>query len=325
MQTKPFRTVLKPQYLDSIDHSKKIMMMGSCFSEHIGEKLAERKFSINLNPFGILYHPLAISAAISRMIDNKPFSSEDLRFENDRYVSFFHHGKFNHTDGQVMLNNINDAFKKGRKQLLSVDNLFITWGTAFGYSFKEADSYIVANCHKIPGNQFNKKFIQPDKIIHEYQQLFDQLIEINPTIKIIITVSPVKHLKDGLIDNNISKSVLLLAAHQLKEKIENVSYFPAFELVHDDLRDYRFYSKDMAHPSEEAIAYVWDYFKKTYWDKSTVELSKKIEDILNALQHRPLHPENKAHKDFITSVKNKIKDLESNYPFLKFEKEKGSI
>lgn len=322
MNSKPFRTVLKPENLDSIDHSKKIMMMGSCFSEHIGEKLISRKFSVNLNPFGILYHPLAISAAIDRIIENKPFISEDLKFEDDRYISFFHHGKFNHTDQQIMLNNINEAFLKGREQLLIADYLFITWGTAFGYSHEEAENNIVANCHKISGNRFNKKLTQQNKIIQEYSQLFSQIIGINPNIKIIITVSPVKHLKDGLIDNNVSKAVLLLAANQLTSTFDNTSYFPAYELIHDDLRDYRFYAKDMAHPSEEAIEYVWDFFKKTYWNNATTELNKKIESIINALQHRPLHPENKAHQIFIGSIKNKVKGLENDYSFLDFGKEK---
>ena len=325
MHLKPFRTILKPEYQDSIDHSKKIMMMGSCFSEHIGIKLLERKFNVNLNPFGILYHPLAISRAIERLIENKPFISEDLKFEDNRYISFYHHGKFNHPDKQIMLSNINDAFIKGREKLLFADYLFITWGTAFGYSYNDDNDRVVANCHKIPGNKFNKKLTLPDEIIRVYQQLFNRLIDINPNIKIIITVSPVKHLKDGLIDNNISKSVLLLAAHQLKTNDEHSSYFPAYELIHDDLRDYRFYAKDMAHPSEEAIEYVWSFFKKTYWDNATVELSKKIETILNAIQHRPLHPENKAHQVFIESVKKKVEELENNYSFLDFGKEKNSL
>ena len=325
MISKPFRTVLKSENLDSIDHSKKIMMMGSCFSEHIGDKLIERKFDVNLNPFGILYHPLTISSAIDRMLENKPFVSDELKFEEDRYVSFYHHGKFNHSDQQTMLNNINDAFTKGREQLLIADFLFITWGTAFGYFHKDDDNNIVANCHKIPGNKFKKQLSDTSEIIQEYQKLFDRINKINPKIKIIITISPVKHLKDGLIDNNISKSVLLLAAHQLKNEFKNSSYFPAYELIHDDLRDYRFYAKDMAHPSEEAVEYVWDFFKKTYWDNATTELNKKIENILNALNHRPLHPENEAHKVFIESIKNKVEDLKSNYPFLDFGKEKESL
>jgi hypothetical protein len=268
---------------------------------------------------------MAISASIRRMIDNKPFISGDLKFEDDRYISFYHHGKFNHSDQQTMLNNINSAFEKGREQLLIADFLFITWGTAFGYSYKEASNNIVANCHKIPGNQFTKTLSTPEEIIKEYQILFAAIHQLNPGIKIVLTVSPVKHLKDGLIDNNISKSVLLLAVHQLKTEIKNTSYFPAFELVHDDLRDYRFYAKDMAHPSEEAVEYVWDFFKKTYWDNATFELNRKIEDILNAMKHKPLHPENKAHKSFIESIKNKVKNLKSNYPFLDFRKVKDSL
>jgi hypothetical protein len=325
MHSKSFRTVLKPEYLDLIDHTKKIMMMGSCFSEHIGEKLIARKFNVNLNPFGILFHPLAISVALDRMIKNKPFSSKDLKFEDNRYLSFYHHGKFNHTDQKIILSNINDAFKKGRKQLITADYLFITWGTAFGYAHKESGNNIVSNCHKIPSNQFNKILSRPDEIVQEYQNLIDRLIDLNPNLKIIITVSPVKHLKDGLINNNISKSVLLLAAHRLKTETKGVSYFPAYELVQDDLRDYRFYAKDMAHPSVDAVEYVWDFFKKTYWNNSTLELDKKIESILTALQHRPLHPENEAHQSFVDTIKKDAEALKSNYSFLDFEKELKSI
>lgn len=325
MHSKPFRTVLKPEYLESIDHTKKIMMLGSCFSEHIGEKLITRKFNVNLNPFGILFHPLAISVALDRMIDNKPFSSKDLKFEDNRYISFYHHGKFNHTDRQIILSNINDAFKKGREQLITADYLFITWGTAFGYAHKESGNNIVSNCHKIPNNQFNKLLSHPDEIIQEYRNLIDRLISINPHLNIIITVSPVKHLKDGLINNNISKSVLLLAANQLKSETKGVSYFPAYELVQDDLRDYRFYAKDMAHPSTEAIEYVWNFYKKTYWTNSTLALNKKIESILTALQHRPLHPENKAYQTFVATLKKNVEALKKNYSFLNFEEELESM
>jgi hypothetical protein len=325
MPSKPFRTVLKAEYLESIDHSKKIMMIGSCFSEHIGEKLKERKFNINLNPFGILYHPLAISSALERMIENNPFSVKDLKLEDNRYISFYHHGKFNHPDQQIMLSNINDAFNKGIEQLMVADYLFITWGTAFGYTHKESGNNIVSNCHKIPNNQFNKKLSQPDEIVQEYRELIDGLINLNPHLKIIFTVSPVKHLKDGLINNNISKSILLLAAYRLKTETKGISYFPAYELVQDDLRDYRFYAKDMAHPSVDAVEYVWDFFKKTYWNNSTLALNRKIESILTALQHRPLHPENEAHQSFVDTIKKDAEALKSNYSFLDFEKELKSI
>jgi hypothetical protein len=297
--------------------------MGSCFSEHIGEKLINRKFNVVLNPFGILYHPFSIFEALKRMIENKPFTVDDLKLENGRYISFFHHGKFNHRDPQIMLNNINEAFEQGRTQLLNADFLFITWGTAFGYVHIEKEDKIVANCHKIPGKNFIKKLTDPEEIVAAYKLLFDKIKKTNPHVKIILTVSPVKHIKDGLISNNLSKSVLLLAAHRLINK--DTSYFPAYELITDDLRDYRFYAKDMAHPSAEGVEYVWDYFKNGFWNKNAAALNKRIEVVLNAVNHRPLHPENNAHQEFLKSVINKITALETEYSFLDFSKEKKSF
>jgi hypothetical protein len=319
----PFRTVLNKVSFDSIDHSSRILMMGSCFSEHIGEKLINRKFNVVLNPFGILYHPFSIFEALKRMIENKPFTVDDLKLENGRYISFFHHGKFNHRDPQIMRNNINEAFEQGRAQLLNADFLFITWGTAFGYIHIKNEDQIVANCHKIPGKYFTKKLVDPEEIIAAYEYLFDKIRLINPNIKIVITISPVKHLKDGLINNNLSKSVLLLAAHRLKSN--DISYFPAYELITDDLRDYRFYAKDMAHPSQEGVEYVWDYFKAGFWNKTTIDLNRRIEVVLNAVNHRPLHPENKSHRNFVKSVVKKITGLENEYSFLDLSKEKKSL
>jgi len=317
-----FRTALMPENGGSIDHSKKVLMMGSCFSEHIGKKLIDRKFNAVLNPFGILYHPLAILAAITRLIENNPFTMHDLSLAEDRYISFYHHGKFNHSEPLIMLKGINESFEKGREQLLKADYLFITWGTAFGYSHVENKNQIVGNCHKIPAKQFKKELTMPKTIVAPYLEMFKQIKQCNPKIKIVLTVSPVKHLKDGLVDNNLSKSVLLLAAHQLIDEVENASYFPAYELITDDLRDYRFFAKDMAHPSEDAIEYVWDYFKDSFWNDSTKSLNKRIESVLNAMLHRPLHPENKAHLVFIESMKSKIAELEAEFPFLDFEMEK---
>lgn len=322
---KLFRTVLKPSAIDVIDHFFKILMMGSCFSEHIGNKLIDRKFDVNLNPFGILYHPLAIAGALTRLVENNSFSLKDIRLEDKRYVSFYHHGKFNHIDPQFMIKNINEAFDIGREQLLKADYLFITWGTAFGYTHIDNKDRIVSNCHKIPAKNFSKTLSKPEEITDAYQALFKAIRLLNPKVKIVLTVSPVKHLKDGLVNNSLSKSVLLLSANQLQDEVNSVSYFPAYELITDDLRDYRFYAKDMAHPSEEAIEYVWDFFKKTFWSQVTSDLNIKIERVLNAVQHRPLHPENQAHQDFIIAVKNRIAKLETENPFLDFKREKKSL
>jgi len=164
----PFRTVLKETKFDSISHSSRILMLGSCFSEHISKKLIGRKFNVVLNPFGILYHPIPILTALNRLVENKPFFIDDLKFENGRFISFSHHGEFNHTDPQIMLKNINGTFEEGRAQLLKADFLFITWGTAFGYSYIEKNDNIVSNCHKVPGKYFNKKLSDPAEITADY-------------------------------------------------------------------------------------------------------------------------------------------------------------
>jgi len=321
MNPKPFRTVLKPTELDSINHSSKILMVGSCFSEHIGTKLDDRKFDIVLNPFGIIFHPLSLSSSLNRIINNKSFTKHDLRHEEGRYISFYHHGEFNDTDPNKMLDKINSRFEKGKEQLLNADFLFITWGTAFGYSHAENESRTVANCHKIPNKEFIKSLSTPEEITEVYTQLFNQILEINPNIKIVLTISPVKHLKDGLVNNNVSKSVLHLAAHKLKEYNKNIIYFPAFELINDDLRDYRFYAKDMAHPSEEGVEYVWEFFKKSFWSEPTSEINKRIEAILNAVSHRPLHPENKSYLDFLEMMKERVLGLNKDFPLLDLRKE----
>jgi len=314
-----FRTVLKPRLIGDLNHFHRVFMIGSCFSEHIGLKLKERKFNIALNPFGILYHPLAISTSLSRLINNKPFVLSNLQFEADRHVSFYHHGKFNHRDPQIMLANVNDAFKKGREQLVNADYLFITWGTAYGYTHPSHFNRVVANCHKIPGQNFTKTLSQPEEIIKTYTHLFRDLKSLNPGLKIVLSISPVIHLKNGLVNNNLSKSTLLLAAHSLQSENAQCSYFPAYELIHDDLRDYRFYASDMVHPSEQAIDYVWDFFKNTYWNKSTFDVNKKVEAVLKAVNHRPLHPENTDYQQFIDSIKTKISLLKKDFPHFEFD------
>ncbi len=316
-----FRSILANRKWDfKISYPSSHFLIGSCFSEHIGNKLSIAKFSTLLNPFGILYHPDPIARTLNRLLEGDKYTENDLRFENDRFISFDHHGVFNHPDKKKVLSTINLDFDKGKKALASADFIYITWGTANGYQLKESDQKIVSNCHKIAAKEFKKVRSMPDRIIDEYRVLFTKLFKVNPTTKIILSVSPVKHLKDGIIENNLSKAVLLLAADQLAKEFNNVHYFPSFDLLQDDLRDYRFYAKDMAHPNEVAIDYIWNYFQENLLSKETKNLLKKIYSIQQALEHRPLHPENESHKNFVEQTNKRIVELEKEFSFLDFGK-----
>lgn len=316
-----FRTVLANMKWDfQIGYPSSHFLIGSCFSEHIGNKLSRGKFSTLLNPFGILYHPNSIARVLNKLIDGETYSEDDLRFENDRFVSFDHHGMFNHPDKETVLKQINASFSKGKEALKTANFIYITWGTSNGYQHKKEEK-IVSNCHKIPAKEFSKVRSTPESIVEEYRPLLQRIFELNLKAKVILSVSPVKHLKDGIIENNLSKATLLLAADQLAKEFESVHYFPSYDLLQDDLRDYRFYTKDMAHPNEIAIDYIWQYFQDNLFTKKTKELFNKINAIQQALEHRPLHPENESHKKFITQTLERIKTLEKENSFLNFEEE----
>ena len=317
-----FRSVLPEGQWDfKITYPSKHFLIGSCFSEHMGAKLKRAKFTTKLNPFGILYHPLAISRLISRLMEAKPYTENDLVFEDERYISFDHHGYFNHPDKKYALDSINNEFSEGIKSIKTADYCYITWGSSYGYHLVDEEDKIVSNCHKIPSNRFKKVRSTVAEIIEQYERLISELLRFNPKVKIILSVSPVKHLREGLIENNLSKAVLLLAANQLSSANSSVYYFPSFELLQDDLRDYRFYAKDMAHPNEIAIDYIWNYFQSNLWDEKTRLLYTKISAIVQSLQHRPFHPENEAYQIFKKQCINKIALLEKEYPFLDFKEE----
>jgi hypothetical protein len=321
-----FRTVLSPLNWDfKIDYPSTHFLIGSCFSEHIGKRIELSKFRTCLNPFGILFHPLAISRVMQRLIDGKPYSKEELRFEDERFISFDHHGRFNHSQLDIALEKINTSFERARKELKEADFIYITWGTSIGYTPKEIKDKVVSNCHKIPPYFFTKVHTSSSDIVKSYASLFKKLRVFNSSAKIIISVSPVKHIKDGLIENNRSKARLLEAAHQLCESDDNSYYFPAFELVQDDLRDYRFYTKDMVHPNEQAVDYIWDYYQNNLWSPECIALNKKITNLQKSFNHRVLHPENEQHRSFVEHTIKKATELEKQFPYISFEIEKQAL
>jgi hypothetical protein len=318
---KTYRTVLNAvKSNEEIAHQNKLLSMGSCFSENIGERLLDYKFSVIVNPYGILFNPIAIAQSLRQIIDYRKFSESDIFYYNQRWQSFFHHGRFANVDKKTCLNDINTGIKQTHQHIQNLGYLMLTLGTANVFVHKKSNQ-IVANCHKVPSSEFERKRLTINEITAAFEPIFNQLKTINPNLKIIFTVSPVRHIRDGLVENQRSKATLLLAIDELVKKYNFVSYFPAYELVLDDLRDYRFFKDDMIHPSKLAIDYVWDYFKKTYFSEKTSELNRQIDRLIQAKNHRPFEERSESHQKFIQNQIQKIRQLEKQFSFLNFEKE----
>ena len=295
-----------------INHKMKGLAIGSCFVEHIGGWLQKTKFDLKTNPFGIVYNPISIGKQLSLLLDTNSFPSNQLFKVNELWHSFDHHSQFSGIDKQVVVSKINNTFTNAKTQLKDAHYLIITFGTANVYVEKKSNQ-IVSNCHKIPSNEFDKKRLTVKEIMTVWEPLLQQLKKASPELKIIFTVSPVRHLKNGIIENQRSKAVLLLAVDNLVAQSNNCHYFPAYEIMMDDLRDYRFYDKDMIHPNEVAIDYIKDKFAQCYFDEESKSLVKKIEDIQKAVAHKAFRPASDAHQDFLKNTAKKIELLEMNY------------
>lgn len=310
--------------LTKISHNDKIMLIGSCFAENIGNKLKEHKFQTLVNPNGILFNPISIAEAVHSYI--KPGKYE-LRHgvNNGLHFSFDHHGSFSYTSKEVLEKEVKASVQNAHEFLKQAKYLIITLGSAYVYR-QVLSGNVVANCHKLPQQNFMKDLLKVDDITSAYTTLINDLRNFNPGLKIIFTVSPVKYLRDGLIENNLSKSILIQSTHLLSANHElptrNCSYFPAYELVTDDLRDYRFYKEDMAHPNEQAINYIWEKFADTCFNEATKQTNEKISEITKAAAHRPIHETSEIHSKFKTIYFKKCEALEKEYPGIDLKKEK---
>ena len=282
-----FRTELPiPKFPFQISCQDRLLLLGSCFSDHIGNFLTHQQFFVLSNPFGVLFNPVSIANAIKMTINPELFTADYRYFFDNQFVSFAHHGSFSHVNENQFLNQINQQFNNTKTFLEKTDLLFITFGTAYCYRFVERN-LIVANCHKIPNTQFEKIRLNVDEIVQIYQEILQKLQQINPSLKIIFTVSPVRHLGDGFHENQCSKAVLHLAIEQLTDN-NTVFYFPAYEILMDDLRDYRFYAKDLCHVGENAVRYIEEIFADAFFSPATKEQQKTIEKENKFLNHRPL-------------------------------------
>lgn len=303
-----FKTTLNFKKEDfSISYQDPILLIGSCFIEHIGKKLSSLKFSTCVNPTGVVYNPISIQKTIEILLNNRRFTKQDLFFHGGLWNSFSHHSRFSDKDQSICLEKINSEIETSVSFFKTCKFLFLTFGTAFVYELESGE--VVSNCHKLPAKTFIKRMLSVDEIYENYKNLIQKIQTLNPEIKIVFTVSPIRHLADGFHQNQLSKSTLLLAIDRICQNSTNTYYFPSYELVLDDLRDYRFYAQDMAHPNELAVAYVWEYFSESYFDKTTKAMIKKVESIIRDLNHKPFNPDSDEYRKFQEQLQRKIDEL----------------
>jgi hypothetical protein len=302
----------------SMTHKHRFMSVGSCFSEHIGRRLSIHKFDTLTNPFGILFNPVSILDAL-QMLTRQQLVDETQLFEhNSRWHSFLHHGRFSDADKKTCLDGINTAIAAGAERLRNADFLILTFGTAHVFEYRKTGR-IVANCHKLPNDDFERKRLSVAEIVAPYLALLPQLKALNPALRVLLTVSPVRHLRDGLVENQRSKATLILATDELAQAFDFVEYFPAYELLTDDLRDYRFYADDLIHPSQMAIDYIWQAFAQRYFSAATQQLNTQFFKLEQAKNHRSENPAAPEYQHFLRTQIEKIKRWQTQYPNLDFK------
>ncbi len=317
-----FHLEFSPKHLSQkINHRHKLLLMGSCFTENIGDKLVAHKFSVLQNPNGILFNPVSVKQAVENYIANKVIDENDLFYLNESWHSWQHHSRFSGITKEDAINKINSSTRTALDYLNETDFIIITFGSAWVYELTDkADNKkintVAANNHKAPADWFNRRLLSNEEVIHEIESIVSQLQNFNQHIKIIFTISPVRHLREGFVENNRSKAALINAVHLATETFENVFYFPAYELVIDDLRDYRFYAEDMVHPNYAATNYVWQKFMATCIDEPAQQLMQEINEINAAINHKPFNPSSAAHKDFKLKYRNIIQTMQQKHPYL---------
>lgn len=324
-----FRTKipLKPS-ANKIDYNSKVVLLGSCFAENIGEKLDYFKFQTLQNPFGILFHPLAIERLIENAVRKKQYSDEDVFSNNGLWHCFDTHSRLSDSSKVNVLKQVNQAVLDSHSFLKEATHLIITLGTSWVYTHK-ASGKVVTNCHKVPQNEFEKQLLSIQQITESLTRIIQLVHALNTDAQIIFTVSPVRHIKDGFIENTLSKSHLISAVHQVlsskasytepvEAQSESLHYFPSYEIQLDELRDYRFYKEDMLHPNDLAVTYIWERFVSVWMVDLVKDTMKNVDIIQKGLAHKPFNPESKAHEQFLKNLDLKIDRIGAKYPFIKF-------
>ena len=310
-------TILLKQSENRIDYHSELLLVGSCFVENIGTKLNYFKFQNLINPFGILFHPEAISRVFERAIGEQAYTGEELEWVNELYVSFDAHSALNGITKEETITNLNTAQKQLYNKLQTASHIVITLGTAWGYRHKEQNK-IVANCHKIPQNGFVKELASVSEIEDALTRILNSIKAVNTNAHVLFTVSPIRHLKDGFVENQRSKAHLISAVHSVIDKTIHTEYFPSYELMIDELRDYRFYDRDLIHLNELAVDYIWERFSSVYFSSEIQEKMLQVEEIQRGLRHRPFNPSSAQHKKFLLKLDNKITALKLQIPHIQF-------
>ena len=300
-----------------INYSSKVLLLGSCFAQNMGAKLEYYKFQQCTNPFGILFHPVAIEKLITRAINHTWFTSKDVFLQNEQWHCFLAHSKLSNTSEEDLISALNSALEKLRFSLLEASHVVFTFGTAWVYKHLEKDT-IVANCHKVPQKEFVKQLLSPDDVSDVLLGIETKLRTINPTCSIINTVSPVRHIKDGLLANSRSKAHLIAGVQEIVSPEKLNHYFPSYEIMMDELRDYRYYKEDLIHPNQTAIAIIWNAFTGSWICPETAALQKKIATIQSGLLHTPFNGHSKAHIHFKKDLETKISEIKEQLPWATF-------
>jgi hypothetical protein len=309
-----------PDYPFILNHQSRVLMMGSCFTENIGRLMERYLFPVNINPFGVTYNPLSVKRGLEALMHKDAYGEGDLDRHRDLWFSFDHSTRFSSPDPEMALASINQDFQEAKKYLREAEYLILTWGTSWVFSHK-ASAKVVCNCHKIPASEFVRKRLSTKEIIAAYEELLPELFEYNKNLKILYTVSPVRHWKDGAHGNQLSKASLLLAGDALEQKFpEKLFYFPSYEILMDELRDYRFYAKDMLHTSEQSTRYIWGKFQDAFMEKQTGEIINEAEVIRKILEHRPLSTGKDAEKEKEIRISEKLEVAGNKYPEVDWER-----
>jgi len=296
-----------------IDYDSKVLLLGSCFAESMGEKLEYFKFQNLQNPFGIIFNPLSIQKLLERAVNNKTFTEADIFEKDGQWHCFEVHSLVTAVSEEDFLVLLNEKLARLREFVAEASHVVFTFGTAWVYRHKVTGE-IVANCHKIPQQEFSKELLSVQEISHSLENLVSLLGELNDSLTVITTVSPVRHLKDGFVENTRSKSHLVAGVHA----VNGINYFPSYELMMDELRDYRFYERDLVHPNQLAIDIIWDRFKGVWISSETDILQKEIDSIQKGLRHRPFAADSPSHRTFQNNLQHKIKEVTVKLPYIEF-------
>ncbi len=300
----------------ALGYDSHTLSLGSCFAEHIGKKLQYYKYRSVLNPFGILFHPLAIENLITRAMAEKEYTKADIFFLNERWHCFDGHSVLSSATEAALLDKLNHGLQQTRQLIIGASHILITFGTAWVYR-NNTSGAVVANCHKVPQKQFAKELLSLDEVASSLERIIKLVHTNNPQVQLVFTVSPVRHLKDGFVENQQSKAHLIAAVHKVLKK-ESISYFPSYEIMMDELRDYRFYAEDMVHPNDLAISYIWEKFKESWVDKKAYPVMERVGEVQRGLNHRPFDPNSAQHIAFIKSLKEKMDVLKQSYTYMEF-------